>query len=136
MKLRWRRGIAALLSTVMLLSMPGGLELTAAAVESAQETEQSAVQLVDNEYELTFTNSGRTVASYTGTPVDVTVPDGVTTIGGATFQNCQSLRLISVPFKTVRALLPSHIQKTLRALYGTTPFPAAPHYGLLRFPLA
>ena len=166
MKLRWRRGIAALLSAVMLLSMPGGLELTAAAVESAQETEQSAVQLVDNEYELTFTNSGRTVAGYTGTPVDVTVPDGVTTIGGATFQNCQSLRsitlpasvtsisryafdscsnlqtvtfaarLISVPFKTVRALLPSHIQKTLRALYGTTPFPAAPHYGLLRFPLA
>lgn len=97
MKLRWRRGIAALLSTVMLLSMPGGLELTAAAVESAQETEQSAVQLVDNEYELTFTNSGRTVASYTGTPVDVTVPDGVTTIGGATFQNCQSLRSITLP---------------------------------------
>ena len=97
MKLRWRRGIAALLSAVMLLSMPGGLELTAAAVESAQEAEQSAVQLVDNEYELTFTNSGRTVAGYTGTPVDVTVPDGVTTIGGATFQNCQSLRSITLP---------------------------------------
>ena len=75
MKLRWRRGIAALLSAVMLLSMPGGLEFTAAAVESTQEAEQSAVQLVDNEYELIFTNFGRTVASYTGTPVDVTVPD-------------------------------------------------------------
>ena len=100
MKLRWRRGIAALLSTVMLLSMPGGLELTAAAVESAQETEQSAVQLVDNEYELTFTNSGRTVASYTGTPVDVTVPDGVTTIEPNAFGRCENLSVISISKRT------------------------------------
>lgn len=97
MKLRWKRGIAVLLTAVMLLSMPGGLELTAAAVETVQEAEQSAVQLADNEYELTFASYGQTVTGYTGTPVDVVVPDGVTAIGSGAFQSCESLISITIP---------------------------------------
>ena len=97
MKLRWKRGIAVLLTAVMLLSMPGGLELTAAAVETVQEAEQSAVQLADNEYELTFASYGQTVTGYTGTPVDVVVPDGVTAIGSGAFQSCESLISITLP---------------------------------------
>ena len=72
MKLRWRRGIAALLTAVVLLSMPGGLELTAAATETVQET----VSKRNSEYDLVMDTSGQMIVGYTGEPVDLVIPEG------------------------------------------------------------
>ena len=82
MKLRWRRGIAALLSAVMLLSMPGGLELTAAATEAVQETTSKR----NSEYDLVMDTSGQTIVGYTGEPVNLVIPEGTVAIGANDFR--------------------------------------------------
>lgn len=93
MKLRWRRGIAALLSAVMLLSMPGGLELTAAATETVQET----VSKRNSEYDLVMDTSGQMIVGYTGEPVDLVIPEGTVSIGDRAFQNCTTLASVQFP---------------------------------------
>ncbi len=71
--------IAALLSAVMLLSMPGGLELTAAATEAVQETTSKR----NSEYDLVMDTSGQTIVGYTGEPVNLVIPEGTVAIGTA-----------------------------------------------------
>ena len=93
MKLRWRRGIAALLTAVVLLSMPGGLELTAAATETVQET----VSKRNSEYDLVMDTSGQMIVGYTGEPVDLVIPEGTVSIGDRAFQNCTTLASVQFP---------------------------------------
>ena len=93
MKLRWRRGIAALLSAVMLLSMPGGLELTAAATEAVQETTSKR----NSEYDLVMDTSGQTIVGYTGEPVNLVIPEGTVAIGANAFQDCTALASVQFP---------------------------------------
>ena len=81
MKLRWKRGIAVLLTAVMLLSMPGGLELTVAATEAAQETTSKR----NSEYDLVMDTSGQMIVGYTGEPVNLVIPEGTVAIGANAF---------------------------------------------------
>ena len=49
----------------------------------------------DNEYELIIEDN--VVTGYTGTPISVVIPEGVTSIGADAFRGCSSLSEITIP---------------------------------------
>ena len=81
------------LSKVIALTLSAAMLLSGPAVSYGAEGQ--AAEAASEDYELII--KAGVVTGYTGTPVNVVIPEGVTSIGNSAFEKCENLSSVTIP---------------------------------------
>lgn len=90
----WKQPMALMMGAILLLLTPAG----AVRAEKVEETvAEEMVPMAGAANKAGFDIQNGVLLKYSGKAANVTIPEGVTSIGGSAFARCSSLRSVTIP---------------------------------------